>query len=82
MAEVSVCIKWSGKEFTVNCGSDETVEDLKRKLAEQTQVQPKRQKLLGLKTKANKPAEDGDKLADLQPIKPGVKIMMMGWVFH
>jgi hypothetical protein len=42
-----------------------------------TQVDPKRQKLLGLKTKDGKAATDEAVIADLA-IKPNAKIMMMG----
>jgi len=57
--------------------SGATVAELKRKLAEQSGVQPKRQKLLGLKAKGAKPATDEALIEDLV-LKPGTKIMMMG----
>jgi hypothetical protein len=44
------------------------------------QVDPKRQKLLGLKC-ANGAANDDTLLQDLV-LKPGTKIMMMGWVVY
>ena len=69
--------KWSGKEFVIAVGQDETVSSLKRKIQERTSVQPKRQKLLGLKDKSGKLPTDGHTLAELQ-LKPGQKIMLMG----
>lgn len=69
--------KWSGQEFTLAVGEAETVCSLKRKIQEQTSVQPKRQKLLGLKDKSGKLPTDDQLLADLQ-LKPGQKIMLMG----
>ena len=75
MAEI--CVKWSGKEFTVALQDAETVEDLKRRLQAETKVQPKRQKLIGLKTRSGKPAEDGTPISELA-LKAGQKYMMMG----
>lgn len=79
MAKVDQLVfKWSGREFTVAVVDDETVSSLKRKIQEQTTVQPKRQKLLGLKDKAGKLPTDEHKVAELQ-LKPGQKIMLMGY---
>lgn len=69
--------KWSGQEFVIIVQKDETVSSLKRKIQERTKVQPKRQKLLGLKDKMGKLPTDGHIVADLQ-LKPGQKIMLMG----
>lgn len=78
MAKIDeLLFKWSGKEFSVAVGEAETVSTLKRKIQEQTSVQPKRQKLLGLKDKSGKLPSDEQLLADLQ-LKPGQKIMLMG----
>mmetsp|Transcript_3118 Transcript_3118/g.7811 ORF Transcript_3118/g.7811 Transcript_3118/m.7811 type:complete len:329 (-) Transcript_3118:143-1129(-) len=74
---VAISIKWSGKEFEIDLPEASTVADLKRELEAKTHVNPKRQKLLGLKKKDNKPADDDAALGDLA-LKPGVKIMMMG----
>lgn len=49
--ERDIVIKWSGQEMSFSVASGSTVGELKRKIAEQTSVQPKRQKLLGLKAK-------------------------------
>ncbi len=43
---VELCFKWSGKELKVNVAKDETVADVKHKLQELTQVNPKRQKIM------------------------------------
>mmetsp|Transcript_14455 Transcript_14455/g.31326 ORF Transcript_14455/g.31326 Transcript_14455/m.31326 type:complete len:322 (-) Transcript_14455:948-1913(-) len=72
-----VCVKWQGKEFTINLEDQDTLDVLKRKLEEETHVQPKRQKLLGLKTKDGKQPGDDTVISDLQ-LKPGLKVMMMG----
>ncbi|PNH07422.1 Ubiquitin-like domain-containing CTD phosphatase 1, partial [Tetrabaena socialis] len=77
MAQVEVGIKWSGKEFTIQCESTDTVLALKHKLEGQTSVLAKRQKILGLKTKEGKPATDESAVGELL-IKPSVKFMMMG----
>jgi hypothetical protein len=42
---MELCVKWAGKEYVVSLGADARVSDLKRELAEQTRVQPKRQKV-------------------------------------
>jgi hypothetical protein len=73
----SIVVKWSGKEYPVELPEQDTVASLKRALQQHTQVDPKRQKLLGLKTKDGKAATDEAVLADLL-IKPNTKVMMMG----
>lgn len=70
-------IKWSGKEYTFVGTEEEDVASLKRRLQADTQVLPKRQKILGLKTRAGKPAADDDLLSNLL-LKAGQKFMMMG----
>eukprot|EP00798_Chlamydomonas_sp_ICE-L_P015941 gene15941-22073_t len=77
MGSRELCIKWSGKELKVSIEETETVNALKHKLQAETNVQPKRQKLLGLKTKDGKMAGDDSAIGDLV-LKPGLKIMMMG----
>jgi hypothetical protein len=69
--------KWNGKELSVSAEPSETLEDVKRKLEQQTHVGAKRQKLLGLKTRDGKMAGDSALVADLA-IKPGTRIMLMG----
>ena len=78
MAELKeLTFKWSGKEFSLAVEGAETVSSLKRKIQEQINVQPKRLKLLGLKTKSNKLPTDDNLLLELL-LKPGQKIMLMG----
>lgn len=72
-----ICVRWVKNEYQLDMEEGATVASLKSKLEQETKVQAKRQKLLGLKTKEGKPAGDNDKIADLQ-IKAGAKIMMMG----
>lgn len=72
-----MCVKWQGQEFQIELPPTETVAALKRALQDKTQVDVKRQKLIGLKTKAGKPAADDSLLSDLS-IKPTTKVMMMG----
>ncbi|EIE27356.1 MGC81798 protein-like protein [Coccomyxa subellipsoidea C-169] len=74
-----VIIKWSSKEMMFKINDSETVGCLKRKIEEETRVQPKRQKLLGLKAKGGKLATDDMMLTDLA-LKPGQKIMLIGHV--
>mmetsp|Transcript_47453 Transcript_47453/g.152013 ORF Transcript_47453/g.152013 Transcript_47453/m.152013 type:complete len:313 (-) Transcript_47453:150-1088(-) len=69
-----ISIKWQSKEFPVQCEEGWTVEDLKRRIEEETQVQPKRQKLLGLKLHGKPPGDDA-KIGDLSVAK---KVIMMG----
>lgn len=73
----SIVVKWSGKEYPVELPEEQKVADLKRVLQEHTRVEPKRQKLIGLKTKDGKAATDEAALSDLA-IKPNTKVMMMG----
>ena len=71
-------IKWSSKEIPIQYAEGDTVAILKRKIQEETRVQPKRQKIMGLKAKGGKMAADDTPLTDLV-IKPGAKLMMLGW---
>lgn len=76
----SVCtfnIKWNGKDVEAAVEATETVAGLKRVLELETNVLFKKQKLLGLKTRAGKPATDDTPVAELA-IKPNQKIMLMG----
>lgn len=74
--EITMAVKWSGKEYTVRVCADETVGELKRRICEVTNVLPKRQKLLNVKAGV-KPADDSMLLSQLT-LKPSLKIMMMG----
>ena len=50
--ELSVTIKWSGKEYSIeNLSPSDTVKSLKDLIKDKTGVLPERQKLLGLKYK-------------------------------
>lgn len=44
--EITLKVKWSGKEYTVRVCADDTVGELKRRICESTNVLPIRQKLL------------------------------------
>ena len=45
-------VKWNGRLFSVSVPADATVATLKREIEASTTVQPKRQKLLGIKSGA------------------------------
>ena len=76
--ELTVSVKWVGKDYTVRLCAEDTVGELKRRICEVTNVLPKRQKLLNLKL-GSRPAEDSVILSQI-PLKPNVKIMMLGYV--
>lgn len=76
--EMTLALKWAGKDFTVRVCADDTVGELKRRICEVTNVLPKRQKLLNLKVGA-KPAPDSSLLSSVT-LKPGIKISMMGYL--
>lgn len=76
--EMTLSVKWAGKDFTVRVCADDTVGELKRRICEVTNVLPKRQKLLNVKA-GTKPATDASFLSQLN-LKPGIKIMMMGYI--
>lgn len=67
-------VKWSGSEYPVH-GPCKTLGDLKLLIATLTGVLPDRQRLLGLKQKDGKPANDESLLDDL---KMPPKLLMMG----
>lgn len=77
---MELVIKWAGKEISVQLDDTDSVATLKHRLESQTKVQAKRQKILGLKTKDGKPANDEALASDLAPtcFKAGAKFMMMG----
>ncbi|KAF6769015.1 hypothetical protein AHF37_12689 [Paragonimus kellicotti] len=71
-------IKFNGKPVTVDClQPSDTIGDLKRALFDKTQVLPETQKILGLRTSNNEPANDGLKLSELV-LKPNTKLMLIG----
>ncbi len=72
-----IVVKWQGKELAIPVSEDDTVQSLKRKIQDETNVQPQRQKLLGLKRRAGGMPGDEDPVSGLL-LKDGQKIMMMG----
>ncbi|KAL5787316.1 hypothetical protein ACOSP7_004265 [Xanthoceras sorbifolium] len=76
--ELTLTVKWSGKEYTVRVCGDDSVAELKRRICELTNVLPKRQKLLYPKI-GNKLAEDSVLLSTL-PLKSSLKMTMIGTV--
>lgn len=76
--ELTLIVKWSGKEYTVRVCGDDSVGELKRRICELTNVLPKRQKLLYPKI-GNKLADDSVLLSQL-PLKSSLKMTMIG--FH
>ncbi|KAI5593373.1 hypothetical protein POPTR_003G011300v4 [Populus trichocarpa] len=76
--EITLTVKWSGKEYTVQVCGDDSVAGLKRRLCELTNVLPKRQKLLYPKI-GNKLSDDSAFLSQL-PLKPSLKMTMIGTV--
>ena len=72
-----IVIKWQGKELAIPVSEDDTVQSLKRKIQDETNVQPQRQKLLGLKRRAGGMPGLEDPVSGLL-LKDGQKIMMMG----
>lgn len=76
--EVTLTVKWSGKEYTVRVCADDAVGELKRRICEVTNVLPKRQKLLYPKV-GSKLANDSLLLSDL-PLKSSLKMTMIGFV--
>jgi ubiquitin-like domain-containing CTD phosphatase 1 len=72
--DVTVAVKWQGKQFAVTLPSDADVGSLKRLIEAETNVLPARQKLLNVKV--------GPKMADdaalLSTVKLPKVVMMMG----
>lgn len=75
---MTLTVKWSGKEYTVKVCGDDTVGELKRNIYEVTNVLPKRQKLLYPKV-GSKLSDDSSLISQL-PLKPSVKMTMIGTV--
>lgn len=74
--ELTLAVKWSGKEYTVRVCGDDNVAELKRRICEVTNVLPKRQKLLYPKV-GSKLADDSLLLSEI-PFKASVKMTMIG----
>ncbi|KAI5661584.1 hypothetical protein M9H77_20907 [Catharanthus roseus] len=77
--EITLTVKWSGKEYTVRVCGDDTVGELKRRICEVTNVLPKRQKLLYPKV-GSKLSDDSTLLSQL-PLKASLKMTMIGKSF-
>ncbi|XP_015878949.3 ubiquitin-like domain-containing CTD phosphatase [Ziziphus jujuba] len=77
--ELTLTVKWSGKEYTVRLCGDDSVGELKRRICQLTNVLPKRQKLLYPKLVASKLADDSVLLCQL-PLKSSLKMTMIGTV--
>eukprot|EP00252_Welwitschia_mirabilis_P007923 TRINITY_DN19618_c0_g1_i1.p1 TRINITY_DN19618_c0_g1~~TRINITY_DN19618_c0_g1_i1.p1 ORF type:complete len:336 (+),score=61.29 TRINITY_DN19618_c0_g1_i1:215-1222(+) len=77
--EITLTVKWGGKEYTVRVCGDDTVGELKRRICEVTNVLPKRQKLLYPKLPPAKLSNDTTLLSQLS-FKPSVKMTMIGTV--
>ncbi|XP_043711362.1 ubiquitin-like domain-containing CTD phosphatase [Telopea speciosissima] len=76
--ELTLTVRWSGKEYTVRVCGDDSVGELKRRICEVTNVLPKRQKLLYPKV-GSKLSDDSLLLAQL-PLKSSLKMTMVGTV--
>ncbi|XP_038680686.1 ubiquitin-like domain-containing CTD phosphatase isoform X2 [Tripterygium wilfordii] len=76
--ELTLTVKWCGKEYTVRVCGDDSVAELKRRICELTTVLPKRQKLLYPKV-GNKLSDDSVLLSQL-PLKSSLKMTMIGTV--
>ncbi|KAI7731521.1 hypothetical protein M8C21_014785 [Ambrosia artemisiifolia] len=76
--ELTLTVKWSGKEYTVRLCADDSVAELKRRICQLTTVLPKRQKLLYPKI-GSKLADDSLILSTL-PLKSSLKMTMIGTV--
>lgn len=74
--EMTLVVRWSGKDYTVRVCGDDTVGELKRRICEATTVLPKRQKLLYPKV-GSKLSDDSVLLSELQ-LKTSVKMTMIG----
>ncbi|KAL9669718.1 hypothetical protein QQ045_007266 [Rhodiola kirilowii] len=76
--EITLIVKWSGKEYAIRVCGDDSISELKRRICEVTSVLPKRQKLLYPKM-GNKLADDSLLLSQI-PIKSSLKMTMIGTV--
>lgn len=74
--EMTLTVRWSGKEYTVRVCGDDSVAELKRRICEATTVLPKRQKLLYPKLAAK--LNDESVLLSQLNLKPSVKMTMIG----
>lgn len=77
--ELTLTVKWTGKEYTVRVCADDSVAELKRRICQVTNVLPKRQKLLYPKI-GSKLSDDSILLSTL-PLKSSLKMTMIGYNF-
>ncbi|KAI3884064.1 hypothetical protein MKX03_036028 [Papaver bracteatum] len=77
--ELTLTVKWSGKEYTVRVCGDDSIGELKRRICQVTNVLPKRQKLLYPKLSGPKLSDDSILLSQL-PLKSSLKMTMIGTV--
>ncbi|GAB2283554.1 hypothetical protein Dimus_018061 [Dionaea muscipula] len=77
--EMTLTVKWCGKEYTVRVCGDDTISELKRRICEVTNVLPKRQKLLYPKVIGSKLSDDSTLLFQV-PLKSSLKMTMIGTV--
>jgi len=75
--EVTLVIKWNGKEYPIRIAQQDTLGGIKRKLEDETCVNEKKQKIIGLKTMAGKMPTDDTQISELS-LKPKQRIMMLG----
>jgi len=75
--ELTLRVRWSGKEYTVRVCGDDTVGELKRRICELTNVLPPRQKLLYPKL-GSKLNDDSVFLSQL-PLNSSFKMTMIGY---
>ncbi|KAI4318801.1 hypothetical protein MLD38_032468 [Melastoma candidum] len=77
--ELTLTVKWSGKEYTVRVCGDDSIGELKRRICQLTNVLPKRQKLLYPKVMGSRLSNDAVLLSEL-PLKSSLKMTMIGTV--
>lgn len=75
--EVAFRVKWGGSLYAVELPLESTIADLKRRLFELTEVQPKRQKVIGLPSTGSRLPDDTLMLNSLN-LKPDQGIMLFG----
>lgn len=75
--ELTLTVKWSGKEYTVRVCGDDSIGELKRRICQLTNVLPKRQKLLYPKVMGSRLSNDAVLLSEL-PLKSSLKMTMIG----
>lgn len=75
--EMTLTVRWSGREYTVRVCGDDSVAELKRRICEATSVLPKRQKLLYPKLAAK--LNDDSLLLSHLNLKASVKMTMIGY---